>query len=333
MRAAAGAESDAPEESITSSNDAVFTPVSQSGYPAAPSLPGALQPLNVADLELLHHYVTQTAETIGNVHLWGEDVPRLAFQHHCILRAILSLSAFHVARQRPFQSPKFLNLAERHYEVAVREATKMLPSLNIDNCQALYIMTVLICFAGFAKGPGKGDLLVVAGEGAVPFQVLMRGTRMVLDTIGTGVVLSGILATKIQPARPQAETTWDASLVAIRDDLIPAAGLDAEVVKQCQDALTRLAESYEETALGPDGHIHVQSEYSVVLRWPYQLEPRFIEIIEDRDPVALVILAHWALLLRTLETERFWFLQGWSSHLLNEIGGIIPMEYLSWVPS
>ncbi|KAK8146677.1 hypothetical protein G3M48_002730 [Beauveria asiatica] len=170
-----------------------------------------LAELGVDDLALLHHYHTVTAPTLGDARLWRDAAPRLGREHPCIFHIMLSLSAYHVVRLRgPATTTTTsaadcrLRLAEHHYEAAVRLAVPMLPRLDVGNCQALYIVTVLICFTAFARGPSsEGDLLLVAQQqGLVPWMSLLRGVRFVIETVGSSTVFSGFLA-------PVPETTPD----------------------------------------------------------------------------------------------------------------------------
>ncbi|KAI5294727.1 hypothetical protein KEM52_003349 [Ascosphaera acerosa] len=58
-------------------------------------------PLAVADLRLLHHFILVASEQIGQAVtgriVWGDDVVKLGFNHHFLLRGILAVSALHLA--------------------------------------------------------------------------------------------------------------------------------------------------------------------------------------------------------------------------------------------
>ena len=66
--------------------------------------------------------------------------------------------------------------------------------------------------------------------------------------------------------------------------------------------------------------------------WVYRLAPEFIEKLEERDLVALILLAHFGILLRTLETGKYWFIQGWSCHILSNVRKMLAPEFRQWVP-
>ncbi|KKY18873.1 putative c6 transcription factor [Diplodia seriata] len=68
------------------------------------NMPGLDEPdleLNMADLELLHHFTVTTAYTLGATAelqtWWRIEVPHLAISHPFVMRALLSLSGIHLA--------------------------------------------------------------------------------------------------------------------------------------------------------------------------------------------------------------------------------------------
>ncbi|KAI5289264.1 hypothetical protein KEM55_008861, partial [Ascosphaera atra] len=65
--------------------------------------------------------------------------------------------------------------------------------------------------------------------------------------------------------------------------------------------------------------------------WPASLSNNFMELLIRRRPLALVILAHFAVLLRN--HEQCWYLAGWDRYLLDAIERSMPGEYevfLAW---
>ena len=48
-------------------------------------------------MELFHHYLTSTAETLGDKHLWSQGAVRLGFRHECVLELMLGMAAYHLA--------------------------------------------------------------------------------------------------------------------------------------------------------------------------------------------------------------------------------------------
>lgn len=51
--------------------------------------------------------------------------------------------------------------------------------------------------------------------------------------------------------------------------------------------------------------------------WIYQLDDIYIAGLNKKEPVSLIILGHFCVLLRTL--EEYWFIEGWAVHIMDEI--------------
>ncbi|KAM3440725.1 hypothetical protein NHJ13734_003115 [Beauveria thailandica] len=291
-----------------------------------------LAELGVDDLALLHHYHTVTAPTLGDARLWRDAAPRLGREHPCIFHIMLSISAYHVVRLRgPATTTTTtsaadcrLRLAEHHYEAAVRLAVPMLPRLDVGNCQALYIVTVLICFTAFARGPSsEGDLLLVAQQqGLVPWMSLLRGVRFVIETVGSSTVFSGFLT-------PVPETTPDEA---------SCRGGGAKIYERAIESLTRCFETTfgeekeeeeeKEDAAVPKKCTHGQVH--VVMAWAYTLDPDFVAKLAERDHVSLVLLGHFAILVQTL--GRYWFIEGWGEHILRQVRQILGEDWNDLLP-
>lgn len=304
-------------------------------------------PLDVESLELFHHYMATTAATLGDAGLWRDEAPKLGRQHPCIHHIILSISAHHLAKLRPVGSPRYLLLAEQHYEAAVRGATSMLPHLDIDNCQAMYIVTVLICFTAFAKGPAPGDLLLIAGRGSVPWLSLLQGVRLVLESIGSHVVFTGILTPRHHKAEPEMSSRkckggvaqlvpeqvrqphylgwdWRKSFKRVVD--LASSHPDAALAAMYKAEIESLAQCFE-TTFGAESvpKCDTQGQVSVIMAWVYSLRPEFLEGLEQKAWLAVAMLGYFAVLLQTV--ERYWFIEGWSSHILREVKQILGQDF------
>ncbi|KAJ5922741.1 hypothetical protein N7516_010444 [Penicillium verrucosum] len=74
------------------------------------------------------------------------------------------------------------------------------------------------------------------------------------------------------------------------------------------------------------------SEWIISLRWVLYMSPQYHSLLDARHPMALLILAHYCLLIRQLKME--WFMQSWSERVLITVHNLLDKEwqaYLSWV--
>ncbi|WAO92660.1 Zn(2)-C6 fungal-type domain-containing protein [Fusarium falciforme] len=315
------------------------------------SIPGGLQGahgcLNVTDLELFHNYMTTTANTLheGNHRergLWCEGVPQLGFQHPCVLAFLLSLSSYHMARLKPPEARKYLDLAEQHLGMALQTATILLGHVNHENGPAAYIISILICFIGFAKGPSPGNLLLISEDQQVPYLNLLRGVRLVISSVGWNSIFSGVLAEYYPKPSVEREAfpldptllepgveDWRASLNDVLDLITVFTGDGiAEAYRHEVKVLTGCCE--KTFGKGQNASLGVVGKLEVVMVWIYQVGDVYVEGLTRKDPIAMLILGHFCVLLRTV--ERYWFTQGWASHIMNEVLAISERsrKWLTW---
>ncbi|KAJ4062588.1 hypothetical protein NW756_000105 [Fusarium oxysporum] len=305
--------------------------------------------LNTMDLELFHNYMTRTASTLGDGSsqslLWSEGAPRVGFQHNCILKLILSLSSYHLARLKPIDGQRYSLIAETHLTAALQPAMMLISNLGGDNSPAAYLTSVLICFVALAKGPSPGNLLLTNIEGQVSWLHLLRGVRLVVESTGWSSIFSGMLAEYAPiPGDDTSEhsATTDPALMVggienWRSSLNGISHLIAQLAEEklgnaYDRELQALTACFERTFhKGQDAALDIVGKLQDVVGWVYRLGDDYMEGLRQRDLISTVILGHFCVLLRTVEAQ-FWFMHGWAAHIIGEILVISPnsRQWLSW---
>ncbi|KAJ0154959.1 Uncharacterized protein HZ326_2792 [Fusarium oxysporum f. sp. albedinis] len=305
--------------------------------------------LNTMDLELFHNYMTRTASTLGDGSsqscLWSEGAPRVGFQHNCILKLILSLSSYHLARLKPIDGQRYSLIAETHLTAALQPAMMLISNLGGDNSPAAYLTSVLICFVALAKGPSPGNLLLTNIEGQVSWLHLLRGVRLVVESTGWSSIFSGMLAEYAPiPGDDTSEhsVTTDPALMVdgIEDwrfSLNEISHLIAQLAEEklgnaYDRELQALTACFERTFhKGQDAALDIVGKLQDVVGWVYRLGDDYMEGLRQRDLISTVILGHFCVLLRTVEAQ-FWFMHEWAAHIIGEILVISPnsRQWLSW---
>jgi hypothetical protein len=67
----------------------------------------------------------------------------------------------------------------------------------------------------------------------------------------------------------------------------------------------------------------------VVYSWPIRVPDLFIQMVNRKRPEALVLLAHYCLLLN--KVDYLWWMQGIGRHLLQSIHKVLGDEWESWI--
>ncbi|OLN85399.1 hypothetical protein CCHL11_08024 [Colletotrichum chlorophyti] len=296
--------------------------------------------LDAQNLELLHHFLCHTSTTLGDARVFRDVVPRLGFQYNSVLRLILSISARHLAQLHPALASYYHDMADQHAAEALPDVTSMLMGLNHENCQAVYYATVLVCFSSFAKGPTPGNLLVVAEDGEVPWLGLLRGVRIVVNSVGIQRILAGTSealnagGTSVwdDSHLPEAHSLsgvvfWEAAFSEMAD-AVEKLGFPTETTHK--NALDALRDIFEQV-FGTTDEPNVESgELSwAVWSWVFILEDDFVRSLESSHPSSLLLLAYYGVLLRRL--EHHWFMRGWAVQIIGGVSGILDVQYANLI--
>ncbi|KAL4733080.1 hypothetical protein BDV11DRAFT_214391 [Aspergillus similis] len=290
--------------------------------------------ISVPELYLFHHFTTSTYRTFGDgaAHpVWQVHVPQWGFAFPAIMHMLFTLSALHLAFMNPAKRDEYIKEADDHFTFGVRSVTAVLALNTLDsgNCQKIYIAAVMICFAYFARGPRDGEYLVFNAKGKSEWLVLLHGVRAILAQ-KQAEIFTGVLAPseKDQAADiPHHELDTEFSrhvqhLQKIKATVMAEAQADRDLyIRVTDDLIGCFDGAYQARKAG-----NVPSELMpYTMGWTFRLPEMMIERLEEREPIALVILAHWAILLRYMGEA--WFMRRWDRHIILGIRACLPPTY------
>ncbi|KAF4546560.1 C6 finger domain-containing protein [Lasiodiplodia theobromae] len=318
------------------------------GESASSPLPSALSTaqdiqttgLNLADLELMHQYSVATFHELGHDAIgtmWRIAVPQLGFDHPCVLHNAMAFAAMHLAYLRPTRRAHYAALAAHHSTIGLQQTSDLLLHLARENCHAIYVSAVLVCFYVFAKGPSPGDFLVFGEHGPSEWLPLLKGVRCIIELFGHDVLWTGPLAamgsgprTASQPIavkfrKPRVD--WERPFDDLRQLVALSGHPDAQTY---MNALEGLAQCYEGVfGKGPDAEYNGTTANQVHLGWLYRMEEQFVVCLHQKHPLALIILAYFSPLLKSMEP--LWFMEGWAEHLIAGVHGFVDQSLWNWL--
>jgi hypothetical protein len=326
-----------PSAAASSSAQAAVTAPSPTEVLAAP---GLFRALNVDELDLMYHWTTSTSATLSSQNsgavFWRTQVTEIALSHHYILHLILAITATHLSRFRPQRRDEYLALADHHYGTALPTVTAELTHLHQGNCDAILLSVQLICFITWARGPQPGEYLAFGENGRSEWLVMFRGIRTTFETLGydnfTRSVAPNIRAKGKSLPQVTGLLAYEEPLAELHD-YVQYASKPSQLSHNLY-AHQVLLECYSNRYGGVD------SEYHVVFAWLFRMQEEFLEALQRHDPVPLVVYAHFVLLMNDM--EGFWYMKGWTMHVLAGIWGIIrdedrvhirwPVSVVGWIP-
>ncbi|KAF7589976.1 hypothetical protein BBP40_003467 [Aspergillus hancockii] len=296
----------------------------------SPSLP---KELNVQELELMIQWCTATYRSISRNKavewIWHAVIPREAMRHPFLMHGILALSALHLAfTSSGATKESYLVTARSHRSQARIGLAKVQDNVNESNSQAVFaLVNILVVFA-FAL-----PLTTEPLEEQTPLDELcevFRLTRASTDTITTAfdLVSEGEMEQLVQvdDRPPLMPDTSRLAIMSLSRMNMRLAIQKPEHEKEVYDtAIQHLGTSLDKLARG--GEIMI-----VAFEWIFQIPPRFIDLLRERQPFALIVLAHYAVIMHSLRGH--WWVGEWAARLISQIGQHLCAESkqsINWV--
>ena len=298
-----------------------------------------LQPgmVTLSDLQLLHNFTISTYKTMRDEDpndVWQKHLVEWGIEFPSILHLILALSALHLGYKQPALRDKYIQQADDHFTFGVRSVTAVLSQLSADNCQKVYLSAVLICFIYFGRGPRPGEYLIFSDNGPAEWLVLMHGVKVVTQSYHEKV-FSGLLEPKnekqVYTLTTGLRTKLDEHTIhieAIRRLVDQEASDEANrqmYSSAIEDLVSMMREVFDRMSAGKSG----VSLTDLLIGWLYRRPEEMVRLFEQKDPCALIILAHWAMLLKHMESA--WFMEGWAIHVVLGVSRSLQSEYRPWI--
>ena len=296
-------------------------------------------------MELLHHYSTCSCVRFApdNVRhkCWTTDVPRLALAHGFLLHQILAVAALHCYVQDPNGSRHLAGIATSHRALAL-ELVK--PALQSDDSE---VGIALFAFAGLTA-------IYAFGELAIHLKDDEDDQHTINHLIACFRLTRGI-STLVQAHQGSINGSWAEAMINLDADealqRLRKTGLrfdQARILNEKIEEQEQLNESEDKTA-----YLHaatrcleniqlllsqrLQGEttnddfYHLIMSWPNDISDQVMQAIEAREPLALVIIAHFAVLM-SMHTRQWW-LNLWPERVLADVGAQVGPQwtgYLEW---
>jgi Fungal specific transcription factor domain len=280
----------------------------QSTYPHVPSPPpppprlsprlNAIDPdLNLEHLELLHHFCTVTIETLtpdpSQQKIWLSPAIKFGLSFPFLMHEILAIAALHLAHCRPERQDHYYTRATELQSHALNGFNTIQKNVGASNCGAIMIFASLLALHVLAdpsrrRGLNFSEYL----DHFLGCINLMRGVRHVVISDWWRYLSESELKPLLQVR--DLEQPYD-----IPDECRELAQLTRNVnlstasIKAYDAAIERLQWNLAVSGVPMQSH----STIRWVLAWPAQLKDDYIELLHERRPEALIILAYYGALL------------------------------------
>ncbi|KAL9109177.1 MAG: hypothetical protein Q9227_006102 [Pyrenula ochraceoflavens] len=299
--------------------------------------------LDLETLQYFHHFTTTTSLTLPNVdsqnlrtQYWQTDVVLQALQHQWLMYGLLTISACHLAalandsaagRKHRERAAQFMS----DFSIGHREATKsgldgVIATLEENpGTTSVRIMCVLRC-AHFAstESPYGWELIP---ESAAPSQlhVIINNIRKTIAPDSAVLPKDSGNSNKCDQVAISTCSTSNGTLSTLLNRLHALPSLLAKTFGKLRSvapilatlsAIDALIECCETSFASDDAGAAWQG----MAMWTVKISEQFHSMISCHDPVALVVVGHWAAaLVQRVEDCGCWFLRGAANKILRDV--------------
>ena len=301
---------------------------------------------SAGDLDLLKHFKNSTYLDVGHNsasrQLWQTTIPLLACSHSFLKHGILACSALHLAYLNPLERRRYQLTAAYHQNKALPAFRSAIANANENTCNALLAFSQLLIIHCFASEEQAKDLLLIRGKhelGLPDWLHIIRGNCTIFKTIWqfiengplTQLKMEGIDGEHLAPLPETPEYARRLSrllaTISFSEENRIAQKVTEGSLSPLPGALAELSRAFSKAQAARSRSVFTM--WTALYIWPAQVSQDYLDLLKDRDPAALILLAHYCILLKPLESH--WYMSGYSKRLLSRIYNQLNQEWRQWL--
>jgi len=297
--------------------DHVFNLKVNPGTDTRLSLPSSMAGENYG-MRLIHFFTISTCEAISDspaeVHLWREVVPQLALSYDFLLCGLLSITSLHLALLNP--SNDHTAAAIWYHSKALELFRPHLEAITPSNVSAIFCFSCLIPLYAFGIHNAAQSPLNPIDELLQVF-TLLRGISIIVREgmywLERGHFPSLRLPEPSSDPRTTLSTEVQSALAELSQYNLSHTANDKmkEIFVRC---ISMLRNTFMLVYENP-------SAKKTVLPFPIMVPQEFMQSLRDREPMALAILANYAVVLHWFG-KHIW-LREWGRQTMMAVKGVL----------
>lgn len=262
---------------------------------------------------IMHHYSTTTSKDLypapDSQSIWCESLPQASQTSPMILHGLLALGALDLARRIPARQDDYLDKAAFHQQAGIQyfkgTFNQSSPNPSETHLRVAFGAILIICAFALPIISGEAPSL----ERILDHFALIRGPSIFWSN-GQSPIADTSISSLVTHKEPGITS---ATRQEIKNQLEKVrSSLEDE---SCKDALDKLDRCLQICSADPHEVVEIG-------RWPAGISSQYEELLKQRDPSALWVLAHYALLFAHIE-QRWWF-SGWARIILRAVEAAVP---------
>jgi hypothetical protein len=322
-----------------------YTSVSSNSASAAEGVSEVLFELN--DMALLHHWITVGGHSILNTHgvdhFWHSVMPLIGFKYSYVIHSLLSISALHIAHTSPSDRSNTFRIAIQHRSRALDGFMEDLSNLGPENSSALFAtatLTFLYAFISFSKMfdevqiDRRARTTRILGAEWIP---LARGTAAVLEPVYEYVREGPLRSfldlhnfTDLDPTDDIHTSAYSNRLLQIQE--IWAADEHAEVYNEALLMLRKCSAwmaQFDSMDHDVETSMGYNRSHSGPFIWLFDVPEKYLVLQQQRQPFALIIFAHYGVMLHRLDSH--WWAEGCGQSIVGAVDESLGPYWSPWL--
>ncbi|KAI5235483.1 hypothetical protein E4T47_00034 [Aureobasidium subglaciale] len=307
------------------------SPLNQSDPEAIASSQSAIT--RISELSLIHNWSTRAYKTLcqhsDEFHLWQIVVPELALRHEYLLNALLALSARQLSIDDLEKGSSWDRAALEYQNKALTGFQLALGAVDLSTCEPVFACSVLIMVFSMAQSHIQGNNhLSDALVDMLELRQFLIGIGLVQNEYHDYLRLTsfGVLFTPHTPIQIESE---DSTGVPLPDMCRMVESTLEHLRREIPNNVN--AKSYSDSISGLQETMQIYCTgglFSSIMTWPVTLGDNMIHVIENREPLALAILAHYGIIIHLLRDR--WWARSSGKRLVRTILPILRKSNAAW---
>lgn len=246
------------------------------------------------------------------------------------MRALLAVSATHIAQHRPNQKHHYLSHAMAYHDIASRKAIALMVDMLPENLEDLWIFAVLTMYFAMGSPRDANAAPLEAGDNMLPEWIfLFNGVHQIFQALYTSSY-TGIISPMIEHGRQ----CWEAAHQPEHQN--------ANILFDLEANIKATVTSVEEFEIYAYAMRELRCQLSLILSsrsndldvadafvWHNAMAESFMPLLQQGRQEAVAIFAHSLVIFSALNGSRW--LNGWDTFLMARVWDVLDPEHRLWI--
>ncbi|KAL9106035.1 MAG: hypothetical protein Q9227_008878 [Pyrenula ochraceoflavens] len=284
--------------------------------------------VNLEHLELLHHFSTSIGEWMTHTYAFtrttSDAMVTAGLSYPFLLHEMLAMASLHFSLIRPHMQTHYKDQAATLHLRAISLFNKAQPQVNAENCVAMFLFTSFIwVHVLFDTVMSHGNDFSAFLEGFLHCLDLYGGIKMVIRE-SWPLLQETYLRPMLNVARDIEPVGRSGPECQPLHELIDSSGFSESTAEAYKDAISHL-----QWVFNVNKALEAMKGSRLSFAWPSLIPTKYKELLAQRRPEALLILAYFAVVLH--DRRESWFIGTSGRFIIESISSFLGKAWGKWL--